>query len=327
MLALVTGAPGFVGHHLVRELIGRGDRVRCLVRRPGLPDALAGLDVEIVLGDVTRPETLRRAVDGVAEIYHLAARLSATHERQMLETNALGTRHVLDAALGSKDLVRFVHCSSLAVTGPCRADAQPVVESTPPAPVSWYGRSKALAERAVAAFADAGMPTTIVRPPVVYGPRDRGLLSVFQAVAKGLRPLLGREPKSYSWIYGPDLAQALVVLGRHPATVGRTYFVSHAEATPMETFLEFAAVALGRRGIPLRLPESLIALLAGVSDLAAQVTGRPGMLTRDKVNELRPAAWVCSSEAAALDTGWRASTPLALGVTTTARWYREQGWL
>ena len=61
----------------------------------------------------------------------------------------------------------------------------------------------------------------------------------------------------------------------------------------METFLDFAAAALGRRGIPLRLPESTIALLAGVSDLAAQVTGRPGMLTRDKVNELRPAAWVC----------------------------------
>lgn len=327
MLALVTGAPGFVGSHLVRELIGRGDRVRCLIRRDGVPEALKGLDVEIMVGDVTRPESLPRAVAGVAEIYHLAARLTAMRERDMLETNALGTRHLLAAAFGSKDLVRFVHCSSLAVTGPCRGDAGPVVESTPPAPVTWYGRSKALAERAVLAFERAGMPTTIVRPPVVYGPRDRGLLSVFQTVAKGVRPLLGRKPKSYSWIYGPDLAEALVTLGRHPATRGRIYFAGHAIATPMESFLEAVSSALGRTGIALRLPESLIALLAGASDLVAQVTGHPGMLTRDKVNELRPAAWVCSSAAAFRDTGWRALTPLVEGVEMTVRWYREQGWI
>lgn len=327
MLALVTGAPGFVGSHLVRELVGRGDRVRCLVRRPGTPAALAGLDVELVEGDVTRPETLARAVAGVNEVYHLAARLTAMRERDMFETNALGTRRLLEAAYGSRDLVRFVHCSSLAATGPCGPDRRPVDETTPPNPVTWYGRSKALAERAVGVFTRAGMPTTIIRPPVVYGPRDRGLLSVFQAVAKGIRPLLGRAPKSYSWIYGPDLAHALVVLGRHPSTVGGTYFAGHADATPMDAFLDAAGRALGRRGVSLRLAESTIALLATASDVVAQATGSPGMLTRDKVHELEPAAWVCSSEAAARDAGWRAPTALETGVAATARWYRDEGWI
>ena len=326
-LALVTGAPGFVGGHLVRELLARGDRVRCLVRREGIPEALAGLDVEIVAGDLTRPSTLADAVDGVDEVYHLAARLTAMRERDMLETNVRGTRNLLEAVARSDRLVRFVHCSSLAVAGPCRADGLPVVESTPPAPVTWYGRSKALAERAVLTFAAAGMPVTIVRPPVVYGPRDRGLLSVFQSVARGLRPVLGRRPKSYSWVYGPDLARALVVLGRHPSTVGRTYFAGHDVASPMEEFLAAAADALGRRTVRVRVPESTVALLASASDLLAQATGAPGMLTRDKVNELRPAAWVCSSEAAARDAGWRATTPLSVGVGATARWYREHGWL
>lgn len=326
-LVLVTGAPGFVGGHLVRELLARGDRVRCLVRRAGVPEGLAGLDVEIVAGDVTRPDTLGAAVAGADEIYHLAARLTAMRERDMLETNVRGTRHLLEAARRSDRLVRFVHCSSLAVSGPCRADGLPVEESTPAAPVTWYGRSKALAERAVRAYAEAGMPVTVVRPPVVYGPRDRGLLSVFQAVARGLRPVLGRRPKSYSWVYGPDLARALVVLGRHPATVGRTYFAGHDVPAPMEEFLDAAAAALGGRTIGVRVPESTVALLATASDLVAQATGSPGMLTRDKVNELRPAAWVCSSAAATRDTGWRATTPLRDGVGDTARWYAEHGWL
>jgi nucleoside-diphosphate-sugar epimerase len=316
-----------VGHHLVHELVRRGDRVRCLVRRPGVPDGLEGLDLELAVGDVTRPDSLPSATRGVNEVYHLAARLTAMHEHEMFETNAMGTRNLLEAVAGSPDLVRFVHCSSLAVAGPCRSEGEPVVESITPGPVTWYGRSKALAERAVATFARAGLPTTVVRPPVVYGPRDRGLLSVFQAVAKGLRPLLGRRPKSYSWIYGPDLAEALVTLGRHPATVGRTYFATHEIATPMETFLDAAASALDRRGIAIRLPESMISLIARASDLVTQATGKPGMLTRDKVNELIPDAWVCSGDEAARDTGWRARTPLAEGVATTARWYRDEGWL
>jgi len=326
MLVLVTGAPGFVGGHLVRELLARGDRVRCLVRRPSAATALDAPGVEIVEGDVTRPGTLARAVEGVEEIYHLAARLTAMREREMLETNALGTRHLLEAA-ATQRLRRFVHCSTLAVTGPCAPDGAPVVETRPAAPVTWYGRSKALAERAVLAFGAAGMPTTIVRPPVVYGPRDRGLLSVFQAVARGVRPRLGRGVKHYSWVYGPDLATGLVELGRHPATVGKTYFAAHPVATPMDRFLDLAAAALKRRGVSVRLPESFIGLLATASDLVAQATGVPGMLSRDKVNELRPAAWVCSSEAAARDAGWRAATPLEEGVAVTARWYRDAGWI
>ncbi len=94
---LVTGGHGFVGSHLVRRLLAGGDRVRCLVRRDGVPEHLTGLPVEVVVGDVTRPDSLVRAVDGVDEVYHLAARLTAMTERDMLRTNGGGTRHLVDA--------------------------------------------------------------------------------------------------------------------------------------------------------------------------------------------------------------------------------------
>lgn len=294
------------------------------MRRPGVPEALAGLDVECVPGDVTRPADLVRAVADVDEVYHLAARLTARSEREMLETNGRGTRHLVDAARRA-GVRRFVHVSSLAVAGPGDA-AAPRTEARDGAPVTWYGRSKALAERVVRGAAGP-MPFTIVRPPVVYGPRDRGLLSMFQTVAKGIRPLLGRQPKHYSWVYGPDLADALVVLGRHPATVGRTYYACHPEVTTMEAFLDAVAAAIGRRGLTVALPDAFVRLLATVADLGAQVTGTPGMLTRDKTHELEPAAWVCSPAAARADAGWTAPTPIAVGVPATVAWLREAGWI
>lgn len=326
MLVLVTGGGGFVGHHLVRRLLAEGDRVRCLLRRPGVPAGLEGLPVEVVVGDVTRPASLPPALEGVEEVVHLAARLTAKSEREMFQTNARGTWHLVAAASAVPTLRRFVHCSSLAVNGPSDG-MRGVAEDAPYRPLTWYGASKALAERIVLASAAKGLPAVVVRPPIVYGPRDRGLLSVFQALSKGVRPLLGPQPKTYSWVHGADLADALVRIGRHPAALGRAWFAAHAQAATLEQFLDLALSALGGRARTLRLPVSLVRLLAGASDLLAQVTGTPGMLTRDKVNELAPMAWVCGTEAAAHTLGWRARIPLEEGVPETARWYREHGWI
>lgn len=327
MLVLVTGGHGFVGSHLVRRLLQEGDRVRCLVRKPGTPASLSGLEVDCRVGDVTRPETLEKAVEGVDEVYHLAAKLTASSEAEMLRTNASGTRHLVEAAARTGRVNRFVHCSSLAVVGPSPLSGS-LAEGAPWAPVTWYGASKALAERIVRSVAPArSLPYTIVRPPVVYGPNDRGLLSVFRAVAGGVRPLLGAQPKRYSWIYGPDLADALVTLGRHEATKGKTYFAAHETPATMEVFLDLVAKAVGRPGRAVRAPDSLLRLAASLLDVAAQATGKPGMLTRDKVNELVPRAWVCCTDAASRDVGWRATTPLEVGIPATVRWYGEQGWI
>jgi nucleoside-diphosphate-sugar epimerase len=326
MRTLVTGGHGFVGSHLVRRLVAEGTHVRCLVRRDGVPPTLAGLGVELVVGDLDRPETLRAAVDGVDEVVHLAARLTARSEREMFRTNAGGTRALLDATVAAGGVGRFVHCSSIAVAGPCEPGTAHA-EAPELRPVSWYGASKALAERVVLAFGARGLPFTIVRPPAVYGPRDRGMLSVFRLAARGLAPLVGTQPRSLSWVYGPDLADALVVLGRSPATLGRTYFAAHPEVTTMEGFLDVVSAAVGRGSRRLVVPDSLLRLAASGADLVAQVTGTAAMLTRNKANELLAPHWVCSTEAAARDAGWRAATPLSVGVPETVRWYREHRWL
>ena len=118
MKVLLTGGAGFIGSHLVRLLLEGGTAVRCLSRREGMPPALAGLDVEIAPGDLRRSEGLARALDGVDEVYHLAGLTSSLTRDAMIETNAGGTRRLLEAAAARGLPGRFVLCSSSSVTGP-----------------------------------------------------------------------------------------------------------------------------------------------------------------------------------------------------------------
>jgi nucleoside-diphosphate-sugar epimerase len=326
MLVLVTGGHGFVGSHVVRRLLAAGDRVRCLVRGAGVPDSLAGLGVEIARGDVTRAETLPAALAGAEEVHHLAARVTALSEAEMRATNVTGTRLLAEAALAAGTVRRFVLCSSQAVTGPTGLGPA-LDEAAPHNPGTWYGRSKADAEREVERVGERGLPYTIARPSSVYGPRDRALLPIFRTVARGVVPLLGPQPKVYSWVYGEDVAEAMVALARCEATLGRAYFVAHPEPATMETFLGTVARALGRRGVRVRVPDALLKSLAYGADLVAQATGRPGMLTRDKVRDLVPRGWVCRVDAAQRDAGFRARTPLYEGIAATVAWYREHRWL
>jgi nucleoside-diphosphate-sugar epimerase len=213
--------------------------------------------------------------------------------------------------------------SSLSATGPSRP-GHPVDEASGPGPVTAYGRSKQAGEAAARA---AGVPLTIVRPPAVYGPRDRAFLALFRAASWGVVPLLGDGGQELTLVHAADLARALVAAATSPATVGRTYHAGHPEIVTQRALAEAAGRAVGRSVRCPTFPGPVVRVLLAVAGAASRAGGRAPLLDGDKANELLAPGWACSSEALRRDGAWSAEIPLDRGLAETARAYRETGWL
>src|SRR6266446_6490783 len=173
-LALVTGANGFVGSHVVRALLARGDRVRVLVRENADVRALTGLDVEVMLGDLRSFDSVERAVAGCDEVYHVAAdyRLWLTNPASMYATNVEGTQHVIHAAT-TAGVSRIVHTSTVGALGiPHGGIGREDTPSSLAAMTGHYKRSKYMAEQAALEAARAGAPVVIVNPSTPIGALD-----------------------------------------------------------------------------------------------------------------------------------------------------------
>ena len=321
MKAFVTGGTGFVGAHLVQALRARGDAVTCLVRTPARARALGWTDVRLVHGDLDDTGALRDGCAGADVIYHVAGRISARGLDEFMRVNRDGTAHVLEAA-SQRPPRRFVLVSSLAAAGPTLPGA-PVDETRPPSPVTPYGQSKLAAEILVRAMA---FPWTIVRPPAVYGERDREMLKLFKLTRRGLGPVFGDGSQELSVIYAGDLASALVATVA-PAAANRVYYAAHPALTTSRGLVQAIGRAVGREPRILPLPAPLVRGLLWTIGSVAHLAGRATLLSSDKAAEFLAPAWTCRPDALMRDTGWRPDTDLETGLRRTAQWYRNEGWL
>lgn len=324
MNVLVTGGTGFVGAHLVHALRARGDRVTCVVRRPDLARQLGWSDVALVRGGLADGPALREACAGADIVFHVAGTIAARDATEFMATNRDGTATVLEAA-HEAGVRRFVLVSSLAAAGPT-VPGQPIDEERPPAPVTDYGRSKLAAELLVRAWPGEW---TIVRPPVVYGERDRGTLKIFQLAHRGVVPVFGDGAQELSVIHAEDLARALIAAGTTPAAARRVYFASHPEPTTSRALVLACGRALGRQAAPriVPIPPLVARAVLWAVGTVAHLAGRATLLSADKADEYLAPAWTCRSEALTRETAWRAEIGLDVGLRRAAAWYQEAGWL
>lgn len=322
MKALVTGATGFVGSHLVETLRRRGHAVTALVRSPGKASALAALGVRQVAGDLHTPAALAEAVEGQDVIFHVAGLVAARNEAEFFRANRDGTANVV-AAAAARGAGRLVLVSSMAAGGPA-ARGRPLTGTEPERPVTMYGRSKLAGESAVRA---SDVPWTIVRPPMVYGPRDREVLKVFRFAKLGVAPVFGAGDQELSAVHGADLAEALIAVAESPSAVGKVYYACHPEIFSSGGFVRAVGEAMGRPVRTISVPVGLGRALLTVTGTAARVAGRATILTADKANEFFQPAWTGDPTPLTRDTGWRAAHDLAAGLRETAAWYRTAGWL
>lgn len=323
MKAAVTGASGFVGGHLAERLLARGDAVACLARNAVSVAGLREAGCRIVSGDLHDAAALRALVQGAEAVFHVAGAVAARDEAAFLRVNRDGTAHVA-AACRAAGVGRLVYVSSLAAVGPARPGC-PLDEAAVPRPVTPYGRSKLAGEEVLRA---AGVPFTVVRPPAVYGPRDRELLLLFRLARRGVVPLLGDGTQELSLVHAADLAAALMAAAEAPRTRGGVYHAAHPALLTQRDLAMTVARAAGATGAHIvPLPAPLVWAALHVTGAAAALRGRATLLSPAKLPELLAPAWTGSSAALERDAGWRAVIGHEAGLAQTADWYRQAGWL
>lgn len=323
---LVTGSNGFIGSHAVEALLRNGFGVRCLIRRSSDRTWLSGLDVEFHEGDLRDPASLETAVSGIDWIFHLAGCTKASSRQAFMAANAEGTAHLLRAAARQGNRVgRFIYVSSIAAAGPDSGD-RPLTEEDPPRPVTWYGESKLEGERITQSFRDR-IPVTVIRPPVVFGPRDKDVLRFFKSVSLGFIPALGGKDSWAGFIYVEDLAAGLIAAADSEAASGRTYFLATEGACSWTEFGRCIGRNLGRRTFRVPVPKPFLVGLLLFHEAAGRLRGRTGILNMGKYPEYRNRFWRCDASAARRDFGFRPSAPMTEAVERTVRWYREAGWM
>jgi dihydroflavonol-4-reductase len=325
---LVTGATGFVGSAIVRALLAAGYPVRALVRASSPRGNLAGLEIEIIEGDIRDANAVTRAMSGIRSVAHAAAdyRLWACDSKAIIHTNVEGTRTVMGGALAA-GVERVVYTSTVA-TLTLRADGAPADETMPladTAAVGAYKRSKIIAERLVEnMIACDALPAMIVNPSTPIGPRDvrptpTGRLIV--AAASGRMP--GFVSTGLNLVHVDDVAAGHVAALTH-GKIGERYILGGENVLLADMLRDIARLA-GQRPPRFKLPRAPLYPLALAAEMIAAMTGREPLLTLEGLR-MSGQRMFFSSAKAGRELGFRAR-PYADGLRDAIDWFRGAGYL
>lgn len=322
--ALITGATGFVGGHLVERLSAAGWQIRALVRRTSDTTSLEAFGVERWTGDLGDREVLRAASGEVDVVFHLAATTAARDEAEYERTNVAGTLSVVEA-MTAADVppARLVYLSSYAACGPAADGGKRSNEETP-SPITAYGRTKLAGEEIARSLTGRGVDVLVLRAPAVYGPGDRALLPYFKLIRWRMAPVPRGGDSRLHLIYAPDLARALE--GAADAEPG-TYSVASPGVHRWADVVDTIASVMDRRPYRISLPAPLVRLAAGVTQAAGSLAGRAVPFNREKAEEMLASAWVCDLTGSEAMLPPEEATPLGEGISQTVSWYTRRGWL
>ncbi|MBN2000736.1 NAD-dependent epimerase/dehydratase family protein [candidate division KSB1 bacterium] len=326
MNILVTGANGFIGSFLVEKLVQSGHHVRCLVRKTSNLVWLQNQPVEYFYGELADPTTLRGLVNFIDVVFHLAGVTKAKNPQAYYNGNVSTTENLLDICKneGSKN-IKFVFISSQAAGGPS-TDGKPVDETSVARPLSLYGKAKLEAEKVVGEYGKKCI-TTIIRPPSVYGPRDKDIYVMFKNVNSGFYPVLGEGRQQASLIHVFDLVDGIMLAGFSDTANGRLYYLSGDGDYDWLTIGRMMAKALEKKPLVIHAPPFVLDLISWIAVGIFSFSSKPALLNRDKVREMKQPSWLCSNALAKRELGFFPRIDIETGIQQTARWYRENGWL
>lgn len=326
MKTFVTGATGFLGSHLVDLLLQEGHEVRCLVRKTSDLRWLKNKQVRLIEGDLTTGnQGLREGLKDADWCFHSAGLISTTKPQEYFSVNVGGTRHCLEACLQvAPKLKKFVLVSSTAACGPSQEEGSTVDESTPPHPVTLYGQSKLEAEKVTLSFRNK-LPTTILRPPAIYGPRDKMILPVFCLAQRHLFLVPGFKTKIIAMAYVEDVARSLVWAAKNEKAVGETFFITDGDIYRWEDVADVLAALFHHRIFRVPLFKSFLWPVACLEEMRAKLQHQSPKIHRGHVRQFYRSWGVRIDKIKT--AGFTPRFHLEAGMKATVAGYRQLGWL
>ncbi len=327
---LVTGATGLVGSHLVEYIAKHGYKIRCFVRPSSDVSFLETIkNVEIVQGDLTRAVSIEKAVKGMDIVFHCAAMVSDWADREtMVRTNVGGTENLIQACLKSK-VKRMVMISSLAVLG---MDEQIDTDETAPYVYTGdnYNYTKIESEKKVLeAYREKGLPVVIVRPPYIYGPRDRQLLPrVVKFLKEGKFKFIGTGENPFSLVYVKNFVTALALLCDNDKAIGQIYHITDGHDITRKEFIGKLASKFGYPMPTVHVPVQVAKIACPVLEFINKATRshKPPLLNKFKMKFMHTPLTFDISKAKN-QIGYKPSVPFDKALDETVEWFKKNEYL
>ncbi len=322
---LVTGATGFTGSALCRRLIRGGHKVVAFVRPTSKTSELQKLGVKCKVVDICNRQEVLAQFQDITKVYHIAAAYRAEHSttEEFQQVNVEATRNLLEASK-TGGIERFIHCSTVGVQG--EIHAPPADEEYRFQPGDHYQESKLQGELLARDYFAGGLPGTVFRPVGIYGPGDTRFLKLFKSLDKGVFLMIGSGKVLYHMTYIDDLIDGIILCGNHPQALGEVFTLGGDGYTTLGELVNAIAEVLGRPYPKLRIPYAPVYLASVVCDKICKLIGVSPPLYPRRV-EFFSKDRAFSIEKAKRLLGYSPRFDLIQGLSTTALWYRDNGFL
>ncbi len=317
MNVLITGATGFVGKNLIEYLKDKDFNIFALVRKNY---DFSDKNIKIIKGDLFNLSNLKKIDFDV--VIHIAGLTKTLYSKNFYYINSRGTSNLIQF-FKEKKLRHFIFISSLAAFGPTDKNV-PIDELSRPLPVSHYGMSKLIAEKILK---KSGITYTIIRPPAVFGPFDKDILTYFKMVNSRIVLNSGDADRLYSLIYVKDLVKLIYLTILNESAFNEDFFISYDTFYTVFDIIKSIENSSGKKSLKINLPEFFVDIIGYPMQVLYAFTKMPPLLNLDKLKEIKQRNWICSGEKPKTILNFSYSYKFEEAIKETYKWYKEKNYI
>ncbi len=320
MRILLTGATGFVGSHIIEQLLSDKHDIVVTIRKSSSLKWIKNYPLQFEYCSLNNEDQLSKILSNIDVVIHCAGVVRALDWNAYYDTNVLGTKNLVNAVIKNKDKIKkFIYISSQAAMGPSSNEV-PKLLTEKEDPVSNYGKSKLLAEQEVKKLKGV-IPYTIIRPASVYGPRDKDIFIFFNLVKHHLRPNTYNK-HLIQLVFVKDIAKVISISLKNESTNNKIYYLCDGNIYSWKDVAKTIAKSNNIKTIPVILFDFIFKTVAFFYEIIAKITKKPQVLSKEKIIEMLQLYWTADNSDIIKDTGFEFEK-LENGAKITYNWYLE----